>query len=214
MWIKICGMTTPEAVAAALDAGADAIGFVFADSPRQVTSREAVRLAAPARGRARCTAVTRHPAQGLLDEILAVFQPDVLQTDVADLRMLQLPAQLDVLPVLRGWQDDENSLPARVLFEGLSSGSGMPCDWVTARRVARRTELVLAGGLNAVNVAAAIAEVQPFGVDVSSGVEARPGVKSPAEIARFVAAARAAFQNIRTARRPIDSGAALDEEIS
>jgi hypothetical protein len=81
-------------------------------------------------------------------------------------------------------------LPPRLLFEGLTSGAGVPCDWTAARRVARRTELVLAGGLNPANVAAAIAAVQPFGVDVSTGVEVRPGVKSPAEIMKFVRAAR------------------------
>ena len=193
MWIKICGMTTPEAVAAALDAHVDAIGFVFADSPRQVTPQGAARLADSARGRVRCVAVTRHPDQRTIDEILTVFRPDVLQTDAADLRMLQLPAQLELLPVLRRRQDEEESLPRRMLFEGLASGAGMPCDWVTARHFAQRAELVLAGGLNAANVAFAIAEVQPFGVDVSSGVEERPGVKSPAEIARFVSAARGAF---------------------
>jgi phosphoribosylanthranilate isomerase len=67
----------------------------------------------------------------------------------------------------------------------------MPCDWSAAHQVARRTELVLAGGLNPNNVASAIAQVQPFGIDVSTGVEARPGVKSPAQIVLFVTVARA-----------------------
>jgi phosphoribosylanthranilate isomerase len=189
MWIKICGMTTPEAVAAALDSRVDAIGFVFAKSVRQVTLEVAVRLAEPARGRVRCVAVTRHPQQQDIDEVLKVFKPDVLQTDAADLRSLKLPGQLELLPVFRGAQDENNSLPRRLLFEGPSSGTGVPCDWTAARRVARRAELVLAGGLNPGNVASAIAEVLPFGVDVSTGVEVRPGVKSPAEIANFVTAA-------------------------
>jgi len=190
MWIKICGMTTREAVSAALEAQVDAIGFVFADSPRQLAPPAASLLAQPARGRVRCVAVTCHPTQQALDEILAAFKPDVLQTDVADLRMLRLPRQLELLPVLRGGDAEQASLPARLLFEGLASGAGVPSDWATARRIARRAQLVLAGGLNAANVASAIAEVQPFGVDVSSGVEERRGVKSPAEIVRFVSAAR------------------------
>jgi phosphoribosylanthranilate isomerase len=189
-WIKICGLTTPDAVAAALDAGADAIGFVFAKSVRQVTPDVARRLAVPARGRARCVAVTRHPTQQDIDDIVAIFKPDVLQTDSTDLPSLRLPAQLELLPVLRGVGDESDTLPPRLLFEGATSGAGVPCDWTAARRVARRTELVLAGGLNPANVAAAIAAVQPFGVDVSTGVEARPGVKSPVEIANFVRAAR------------------------
>jgi phosphoribosylanthranilate isomerase len=70
------------------------------------------------------------------------------------------------------------------------SGTGVPCDWTSARAFGERTELVLAGGLNAANVAAAIRAVRPFGVDVSSGVEERPGIKSALEIARFVQAVR------------------------
>jgi phosphoribosylanthranilate isomerase len=191
MWIKICGMTTPEAVTAALDARVDAIGFVFADSVRRLTPEAAAHLAAPARGRLACVAVTRHPSQQALDEILEVFRPDVLQTDAVDLTTLQVPAQLPRLPVLRG-APASGSLPARLLFEGLASGTGKTCDWSGARQLAGRTQLILAGGLRADNVAAAIAEVQPFGVDVSSGVESRPGIKSPAEIARFAHAARVA----------------------
>src|SRR4029077_5712071 len=78
MWIKICGMTTPEAVAACLKAQVDAIGFVFAPSPRRLSPQRAHQLAAPARGRVRCVAVTRHPTQADLQEILAVFAPDIL----------------------------------------------------------------------------------------------------------------------------------------
>src|ERR1700730_7213267 len=98
MWVKTCGMTTPEAVSAALDAGVDAIGFVFAESSRQLTPQRAARLAQAARGRVRCVAVTRHPAQATVDEILEVFGPDALQTDLSDLDRLQLPAGLELLP--------------------------------------------------------------------------------------------------------------------
>jgi phosphoribosylanthranilate isomerase len=195
LWIKICGMTTPEAVEASLNARVDAIGFVFAESIRRVTPEKAASLAAPARGRVLCTAVTRHPTQQGIDEIIDVFKPDVLQTDAEDLPGLRLPRQLQVLPVFRRRQGDDSpmpgSLPARLLFEGLASGSGETSDWVGARHMARKSQLILAGGLTATNVAAAIAEVRPFGVDVSSGVEERPGIKSQAEIARFVSAARA-----------------------
>jgi phosphoribosylanthranilate isomerase len=197
MWIKICGITTPQAVAAALAARVDAIGFVFADSPRQLTLEDAVTLAEPARGRVRCVAVTRHPSQRYLDDILTVFRPDVLQIDSDDLRALRLPKQLELLPVFRGWDGPQQRLPARLLFEGPTSGSGTPCDWTTAQRLARRTQLVLAGGLDADNVAAAISAVRPFGVDVSSGVEERPGVKSPTEVVRFAAAARSALEMIQ-----------------
>ena len=191
LWIKICGMTTPEAVEAALAAGADAIGFVFAESPRRVTVALARRLAGPARGKARCVAVTRHPGQHEVDEIVAVFRPDLLQSDAGDFERLRLPETLERLPVVRGLSAGD-TLPQRLLFEGAASGTGRTCDWDGAAQVARRAQLVLAGGLDPRNVAAAIAAVRPFGVDVSSGVEASPGVKDPSEINRFVSAARAA----------------------
>jgi len=192
MWIKICGMTTPDAIAAALEAGADAIGFVFADSPRQLTPEAAAQLARPARGRVRCVAVTRHPAQPALDEMLRVFRPDVLQTDEPDLAGLDLPSALELLPVVRDGAPALASPARRILFEGPASGTGTASDWSAARRLAQRTQLVLAGGLHPGNVAQAIYAVRPFGVDVSSGVEARPGVKNPLKILQFIAAARAA----------------------
>jgi phosphoribosylanthranilate isomerase len=190
MWIKICGMTTPTAVAAALEAGADAVGFVFAESVRRVTPQAASRLAAPARGRLCCVAVIRHATQQELDSILAEFVPDVLQADVSDLARLAVPRELGVLAVVRAGHEPPDPPPARVLFEGPASGTGVPCDWTRARAFAHKTQLVLAGGLDAGNVAAAIRAVRPFGVDVSSRVEARPGVKSAPAIVRFVHAAR------------------------
>jgi len=192
MWIKICGMTSAQAVAAAIEAGVDAIGFVFAESSRQLTPRAATTLAKAARTRVRCVAVTRHPTQRALDEILNVFRPDVLQSDAADFDTLHVPAALERLPVVRAGEPAPAVLPQRLLFEGPASGSGALTDLNAARALARRTALVLAGGLNAGNVSDAIAVVQPFGVDVSSGVEERPGVKSTAAIVKFVSAVRAA----------------------
>lgn len=192
MWIKICGMTSEAAVAAALAAQVDALGFVFSDSPRRVTPQRARELALPARGRARCVAVTRHPQPAVVADILAVFVPDVLQTDAADIAALRLPAALELLPVVRAGEAAPAPLPGRILFEGPASGSGVPSDWQAARALAVRTQVVLAGGLTSANVAAAIRIARPFGVDVSSGVEERPGVKSPRAISEFVAAVRAA----------------------
>lgn len=211
-WIKICGMTTPEAVDAALAAQVDAIGFVFSPSSRRLSPEAAVRLAGPARGRALCIAVTRHPDQGLLDDIVARFAPDLWQSDWEDIATLRAPESLRVLPVLRsgagagaGARGQPSRLPARLLYEGPKSGSGEACDWSSARHLARRAELILAGGLDAESVGPAIAAVEPFGVDVSSGVEARPGIKSAEKIVRFAAAARAAF----AARR---GGGTLEQE--
>lgn len=200
MWIKICGMTTPEAVEAALAARVDAIGFVFSPSPRRLAPVDAARLASPARGRVACIAVTQHPSQELLDDIVAAFRPDVWQSDAEDLAALRAPGSLAVLPVLRAGRAAPEPLPARVLYEGPRSGTGVPCDWSGARAIAGRAQLVLAGGLTAATVGVAIETVGPFGVDVSSGVEDRPGIKSPEKILQFVETARAAFGSRSGAR--------------
>ena len=192
MWIKICGLTTAAAVEAALEARVDAIGFVLARSVRELAPESAAALARVARGRVRCVAVTHHPSQAAIDEIVRVFAPDLLQSDAEDLAQLRLPAALETLAVVRQGGALPAPLPRRILFEGPSSGTGAVSDWSAAGALARRTQLVLAGGLNASNVADALAQVQPFGVDVSSGVEERPGVKSPAAIRSFVTAVRAA----------------------
>jgi len=201
VFIKICGLTTPEAVEAALSEGADAIGFVFAESKRQVTPKQASELAKPARGKVKCVAVTRHPDQRNVDEILSLFTPDVFQTDAEDFAALTLPATVERFPVVRGGGAEPQPLPARLLFEGPVSGTGTTADWVAARRLAQRTQLILAGGLSPENVAQAIAEVSPFGVDVSSGVEQSPGRKSPDKIARFVRSARAASRSLNETLR-------------
>jgi phosphoribosylanthranilate isomerase len=198
MWIKICGATSEEAVTAALQAGADAVGFIFAPSVRQVTAEQAARLSAQARGRAALVAVTLHPQQSQIDEIVRALKPDALQTDLEDFEHLRLPDQLARLPVVRPGASFERKLPRRFLFEGARSGSGELSNWNAAARLARARELVLAGGLNADNVAAAIRAVAPYGVDVSSGVEIAPGRKSPEKIAQFVAAARLAFKEAAT----------------
>jgi phosphoribosylanthranilate isomerase len=196
MWLKICGVTDLDAVDAALAAQVDAIGFVFSPSVRQLDPAQAAQLAIRARGRAAVIAVTLHPSQLLVDEIVRLFKPDALQADLADFDGLRLPHALARLPVLRADVAADTTLPARILFEGARSGSGEAADWKAAARLAQHRDLVLAGGLNARNVAAAIAAARPFGVDVSSGVEAAPGRKSAQKIAEFVEAARAAFQGM------------------
>lgn len=192
LWIKICGLTDATAVTAALKQGVDAIGFVFSPSPRQISPALAARLAAPARGKALCIAVTRHARQPLLDEILRDFKPDGWQTDLSDLGGVRWPRTLPLLPVLRSGSEQLESPPRRFLFEGPVSGRGQVADWTEAAALAQTSQLILAGGLTPDNVGAAIAAVKPFGVDVSSGVESSPGVKSPEKIEAFVRAARAA----------------------
>jgi phosphoribosylanthranilate isomerase len=102
--------------------------------------------------------------------------------------MLQTPRRVQRLPVVRG---AISTPPPRILFEGAVSGTGARSDWVQAAKLARTTQLVLAGGLTPANVQRALLAVRPFGVDVSSGVESAPGVKDPARIREFVRNARA-----------------------
>jgi phosphoribosylanthranilate isomerase len=191
-YIKICGMTTPAAVDAAIACKVDAIGFVFAESVRRLSTAQARELAAPARHRIACVAVTRHPTRAVVAEILRDFRPDILQTDFDDIETLDLPRELPVLPVLRPGASPACELPRRILFEGPVSGSGRTTDWDVAAGLARRMELILAGGLNPANIGAALRHVRPFGVDVSSGVEDSPGIKNTQLIEHFVAATRLA----------------------
>ena len=97
-----------------------------------------------------------------------------------------------LLPVLRSGAATSAPLPARCLFESARSGAGEQADWTVAARMARKTQLVLAGGLHPANVAQAVREVRPFGVDVSSGVERERGVKDEQLIREFIRAAREA----------------------
>jgi phosphoribosylanthranilate isomerase len=196
VWVKVCGLTSADAVEAAIDAGADAVGFVFAESKRKVTPQRAAELAHDVPKHVVRVAVMLHPSQRELDEVWSHFRPDVLQTDSEDLPALRVPEGLRVMPVFRSGRDLPALLPSRLLFEGPVSGAGATSDWTAAAALASRTQLVLAGGLKPTNVADAIAIARPFGVDVSSGVEAQPGVKDPARIYEFVRAARAANNGV------------------
>jgi len=192
MFVKICGITTADALEAAVSAGADAVGFVFAPSPRQVSPRDARALAQGLPKHVLKVAVFRHPAPALVAEVLETLEPDWIQTDAADFAALELPATCRALPVYRNGAAPKERIPSRLLFEGPLSGSGQTADWHEARDLATRAEVVLAGGLGIGNVADAIRTVRPWGVDVSSGVERERGRKDPKKIAEFVARVRAA----------------------
>jgi phosphoribosylanthranilate isomerase len=193
LWIKICGLVTPEAIDAAVGAGADAVGFVFhAASPRNLSPAQARALRQLVPPDVERVAVFLHPEQALVDAALEAVEPDWLQADAADLADLRLPADQRLLPVLRSGGAAPAELPARCLFEGARSGAGERADWSEAARFARLTDVVLAGGLDPRSVATALRAVRPFGVDVSSGVERERGVKDATRIVEFIGAARAA----------------------
>jgi hypothetical protein len=139
MFVKICGMNSEEAVAAAVRAGADAIGFVFAESPREVTPERAKALCQHLPGHVVRVAVMRHPQRERWQQVLDVFAPDWLQTDALDLPAIPLPTGCTALPVYRnGSTPADTDLPDRLLFEGaarrlgrgagaLARGRGDPC---------------------------------------------------------------------------------------
>lgn len=192
LFVKICGVTDVPTATVAADAGADAIGFVFAPSPRQISPLEAVAISAEIPPRVLRVAVFRRPDRREIDAVLEHFTPDVVQADRESLLEL---SGVDTLPVFRS---RGGAVPdgGRFLYEGPASGAGQLVDLDGAAAVARLGDMVLAGGLRPENVDVAIDRVRPYGVDVSSGVEAAPGAKDPWLIRTFVAAARAAQERL------------------
>jgi len=189
--VKICGLTDKVAVDAAVASGADAVGFVFARSVRAVTPARALELAADVPDGVLKVAVMLHPEAALWNEVRDVFQPDVLQTDASDFSYLEVPTGMRRWPVVREGDHDEQ-LPDEFLYEGVTSGHGQQVDWEKASQLARRGRMILAGGLDAGNVARAVEQVSPYGVDVSSAIESSPGRKDPLKIRAFIDAAKAA----------------------
>ncbi len=208
---KICGLSTPEAVAAALEGGAAYLGFVFfAASPRNIDPDAAARLAAPVRGRARTVAVTVDPDDALLDRLSATLRPDLIQLHgrEAPARAAAVAARTgaDVIKVLH--VSEAGDLDAAGAFEGavahlmfetkppkdaaMPGGLGAAFDWsiMAGRRYAR--PWFLAGGLDPWNATEAVRLSGAPLLDVSSGVERGPGVKDPALISAFLEAVRRA----------------------
>mgnify|MGYP001815329771 CR=1 FL=1 len=193
--VKICGLRKRRDVAAAVEAGAGAVGFVFAPSVREIVPA----LARASSNLVPCdvkrVAVMLHPSNEEWTRVLDTFEPDVLQTDAEDFDTLDVPDFVERWPVYR----EGLSSPAGdgiYVYEGSKSGQGETVDWSTAAALARSGQMILAGGLSPENIAAAIQAVRPFGVDVSSAVESSPGEKDPRRIREFISAARAAEKNL------------------
>lgn len=211
--VKICGIKTAEAMAAALDAGASMVGLVFyPKSPRNVSLETAAELAAQARGRATVVALLVDPDDALLQQVVARVRPDMIQLHGSETprRVADIHSRFG-LPVMKAIKV-ETAEDARgatefggaadlILFDAkapkdlanaLPGGNGLAFDWTVLSAVKDRVAFVLSGGLTVENVVDAIVTTGAQTVDVSSGVEIAPGVKSPELIRRFVAAARAA----------------------
>ena len=204
---KICGLTTPEAVTAALDGGASHIGFVFfANSPRNLRPDAAARLAPPARGRVKIAAVMVDPDDAAVEEVARLLQPDLIQLHGKESpsRAREIAAKsgagiVKALPI-----SDASDLDAARAYDGLVThlmfdakppkgsdlpgGVGAKFDWTLLHGRRFERPWFLAGGLDPWNVAEAVAASGAPLVDVSSGVERGAGVKDPALITAFLRA--------------------------
>jgi len=207
--VKICGLKTEAALEAALAGGADYVGLVFfPPSPRNVSAATAKALAAKARGRAKIVALMVDPDDALIEAVIASADPDLLQ-----LHGEEPPERVDEIrrrwhkPVMKAIKvetagDAETALGYRgvadlILFDARApedstrpGGNGAPFDWRTLQGVKDKVSYMLSGGLTPDNVADAIRATAAGIVDVSSGVEARPGEKDPEQIRRFLRAAK------------------------
>lgn len=193
VFIKICGLRNADTVAAAVAAGADAIGFVFAESPRKVSVAQACEAAKELPEHVKRVAVMKHPSSSDWQTVLDEFVPHALQTDIVDFAELDIPSHVQAWPVYReGGRIPSQDLPYVFVYEGASSGAGETVDWDDAAAVAQKGRMILAGGLDATNVAQAIRQAGPWGVDVSSGVESAPGEKDIGKIRQFIGAVRTA----------------------
>ena len=208
---KICGLTTPETVAAALDGGAAYLGFmIFASSPRNISPEAAARLVPGARGRAKIVAVTVDPDDLLLDRLMATLKPDLIQIHGKETpaRAADIAARTGAGVIKAFSVSDSADLEAARAFEGVAEhlmfdarppkdaerpgGHGAAFDWTILKGQRFARPYFLAGGLDPWNVAEALASSGAPMADVSSGVERGPGVKDPALISAFLEAVRRA----------------------
>jgi len=209
MEVKICGVRDVEAASVAVEAGAAAVGLVFAESPRRIEPTAAARIVELLPPDVAAVAVFHHPSRPEVLKVLEALRVDFLQAERGPATRVAQDAGIPLLPVVHDSPDLGGSLPADdpgpVLLEAAGRGGrGVRPDWSRAARLAARCPLVLAGGLRPENVAEAIRLVRPAAVDVSSGVESRPGVKSAKRIRAFIREAQEAVSDL--AASP-DSGA-------
>jgi phosphoribosylanthranilate isomerase len=217
--VKICGLSTPETLDAALEAGADMVGFVFfPPSPRHLQFDVARGLGQRVRGRAHKVALTVDADEAFLQSIVEALRPDMLQLhgaeSVAQIAAVQRRFGLPVMKAVPlAVKDDLERIPIyaaaadRLLFDARAprdatrpGGLGNTFDWHLLKDVRPGVPFMLSGGLDADNVGEALRITRATGIDVSSGVERAPGVKDVDKIIAFVRAARgAAAQQVHPA---------------
>src|SRR4029079_6813288 len=214
--IKICGLKTPEALEVALESGADLTGFVFfPPSPRNVGLAAAQRLGAQVKGRAGKVALTVDANDETLRAIVDALKPDLLQLHGHETpeRVATVRSRFG-LPVMKALPISERSdlspirefanVADRLLFDARPpqdatrpGGLGRTFDWTLLKSIDPKINFMLGGGLDASNLAQALAITNAPGVDVSSGVERAPGEKDLDKIRAFIRAARAAERDMK-----------------
>ena len=209
--VKICGLSTRETLDAALQAGADMVGFVFfPPSPRHLGLEAARELGRQAKGRAVKVALTVDADDATLENIVETLRPDILQLHgketTARLRDIKSKFGLPVMKVLAVETAADlaplagyAAVTDRILFDARApkgatrpGGLGAVFDWSLLENIDLKLPFMVSGGLNADNVAEAVRVTRAGGVDVSSGVERSPGIKDPEMIRTFIRAALAA----------------------
>jgi phosphoribosylanthranilate isomerase len=202
--VKICGITSLDDGLRAIDAGADALGFNFyKKSPRCIPLAKAAKIIAKLPPLVSLVSVWVDPSEAQLRESLGACRWSAIQLsgDEPDELALSFPRDLIIRaarlkdarsltaykhkPVCAAWLVDAS-------VKGAFGGTGKTARWDLAAKLAKTRTVILAGGLNAENVAAAVRQVKPYGVDTASGVEKAPGKKDPKKMIAFVRAAKAA----------------------
>ena len=197
MFVKICGITNEQDALLAVALGADALGFVFAPSPRQISpalAREIVKRLPP---ETVTVGVFRNETPTRVIEIVNEARLQGAQLHGQETPAMTAEVATDVRFVIKavvaGSQDAShanNFASDAILVDGLHPGSGTAYDWELLRDIPTDIRLMLSGGLTSENVAAGIAQVRPWGVDVSSGVEKAPGLKDAVKMRHFITNAR------------------------
>ena len=207
--VKICGITSNEDLATAVEAGADAVGFVVKvpSSPRTLTIERAEKMMINTPVFVKNVVVTVPKSLNELTEIYSRLKPDILQIHSHNLSDSAIREKFANTRLIRAVQAKservvEDAVKAANTFDavlvdsfvpGRFGGTGMVHDWKLSRRVKRVIHpkpLILAGGLNPENVRNAVRAVKPYAVDVSTGVESRPGVKDPDKVFAFIEKAK------------------------
>lgn len=199
MFVKICGITSESDALLATAMGADALGFVFATSPRQVTVQAVQDIVKRLPPEVITIGVFRNEHPTRVIDIVNATRLHGAQLHGSEtpsmVREVGDQVRIVIKAVVAGSQEAFHATDFAadaILVDSQNPGSGVAFDWSLADEVPRGTRMVLSGGLTAENVGPAIAAVRPWGVDVSTGVEASPGRKDPVKVRRFIAAAREA----------------------